>query len=459
MLSSGYACTAFSLVLIALGITFAAVIFTQYAAGSIPRVTFPNPDSAAGMINIFWLAAAIRWLQTDSSRRKRVACLIRAFLLILAIGVQGFRGASIGSVVGLSVLLYVGSAILKQTKPSFTLAVIFIGALISANTLGDHALQTELGSIADPGIPGGSRFTIWAATWEMILDRPWLGYGPGLFWIVYPAYRHASDGSASMFAHNDYLEFWLETGVPGLLLIIMLGLACIYTFKRAIKTYRTNAHKNDHAFLTVAAAFAGLSGTATHSVFTYSLQVMPFVLIVPVLLAQMESASEVRMPLHVPLRSIQRRLLAMISIIALSLIPMGHFVRTAAAFSEIEAGSRHLANDNHDAAAASFSTASALWSQVDTSWYMHANTLVEGLRANRNLPASKKKDLVDRAQSLLDKAEQQNPLRADTALVRSLLRADHPEWTTGTAEESFRKAVALDPPEYRGAIRALAGPS
>ena len=67
---------------------------------------------------------------------------------------------------------------------------------------------------------GSGREYLWAAGWRMYLDRPWLGWGIGLYKWLYPRYRSPLQVEDGHFAHNDYLQFLIELGPLGLLLCL-----------------------------------------------------------------------------------------------------------------------------------------------------------------------------------------------------------------------------------------------
>jgi tetratricopeptide (TPR) repeat protein len=189
----------------------------------------------------------------------------------------------------------------------------------------------------------------------------------------------------------------------------------------------------------------GLVGVGVHSLFTFNLQMMPFVLVTAILLAELERASNASPRFGVGLLTYPRRVLPVVSLVALLIIPIGHFGRTAAAFTYIENGSRHSARGDFTEAANAFSTARAIWGSVDAVWFLHANVLLDAMRASDHTSASQRRELVARATSLLDAAEERNPFRAKTHLIRGLLRADHPELTSGSAEDALRTAVRMNP--------------
>jgi O-antigen ligase len=48
----------------------------------------------------------------------------------------------------------------------------------------------------------------------MIASRPWVGFGLGTFTAVYPAYALFDMGNRVEHAHNDWLEWAAEGGIP-----------------------------------------------------------------------------------------------------------------------------------------------------------------------------------------------------------------------------------------------------
>lgn len=70
---------------------------------------------------------------------------------------------------------------------------------------------------ADATLTG--RTHLWQAVWEMIRQKPWLGYGQGAFWLNW---NGPSSDIWNRFdwkppdAHNFYLDLWLQLGLVGL---------------------------------------------------------------------------------------------------------------------------------------------------------------------------------------------------------------------------------------------------
>ena len=96
------------------------------------------------------------------------------------------------------------------------------------------------------------RLGAWAAAEEMIAARPWTGYGPGSYAAQTQSHRLAAErhlrerlippppSSAFVYAHQDYLQFAAETGVPALfaalaaLALVLGGLLRIATTREPL---------------------------------------------------------------------------------------------------------------------------------------------------------------------------------------------------------------------------------
>jgi O-antigen ligase len=64
------------------------------------------------------------------------------------------------------------------------------------------------------------RTDIWAATWRLIEQAPWLGHGFASSREVLPAHFTGAYGWTTTSAHNLWLQGWLTTGALGLALVL-----------------------------------------------------------------------------------------------------------------------------------------------------------------------------------------------------------------------------------------------
>ena len=69
------------------------------------------------------------------------------------------------------------------------------------------------------------------ASFQMIHDRPWTGFGLGAWPVVYPRYASFDPGVFLNQAHNDWLQWAAEGGLPFMLLMVVFA---VLVWKRAM---------------------------------------------------------------------------------------------------------------------------------------------------------------------------------------------------------------------------------
>jgi O-antigen ligase len=172
------------------------------------------------------LAAALPPLAVGYAvyRRARPAVLIGAsaaavLLCGLAIVASGTRGSLLGLGAGFGVL-----AVLMYRRIGRRRAAAVVLILVAGAVLAFLPMRARLGELA--GGEGGTltvRRVIWSGAARAFLQRPVLGWGPGSFQKVFPAFRdphyHTMGVSHNtLHAHCEYLELLMDSGIAGALL-------------------------------------------------------------------------------------------------------------------------------------------------------------------------------------------------------------------------------------------------
>lgn len=103
---------------------------------------------------------------------------------------------------------------------------------------------------------------------RMILARPLAGWGLGAFPVVYPSFRSFYTNEFVNHAHNDYLEFAVETGLPGLAAIVWFLVAL---YRAGLR--RAEHWHSDFSAAARLAALAGCAGLAVHSMLDFNLHI------------------------------------------------------------------------------------------------------------------------------------------------------------------------------------------
>ena len=106
------------------------------------------------------------------------------------------------------------------------------------------------------------RLNRWASAFEMIEERPWLGWGPGTYQFVYASYQKSQyktiittnfgDGGN---AHSEFIGPTSETGLIGLATVLVVMITTLYT---GITTY-ISARRRELKIISLAATLALIS--------------------------------------------------------------------------------------------------------------------------------------------------------------------------------------------------------
>jgi tetratricopeptide (TPR) repeat protein len=193
-----------------------------------------HPNAAAGFINLVLPLAAIRSLLTKGALRRIFwICVIGLFLA--AEYFTSSRGAWIGLVVGLGIVF--GLIVLAQ-GPKFMIklrtriSISLAGKRRMARAIGAGILTVIIGALIiyllvwNVSVGGHGDFSergkIWARAWNIFSTSPLWGHGPG----SYPFYvalqsRDVTDENGYFHPHNLGLQIAGETGIAGLLLVVL----------------------------------------------------------------------------------------------------------------------------------------------------------------------------------------------------------------------------------------------
>lgn len=201
-----------------------------YASGGRSDGPLRDANAAAALINLFLLPAL--WVVWAPSTRGSER--LRNLLLIAFLGAALFSTGSRGAMLALAGASVISFAVLLLCRLPFNRrglvgAVLAFSVGVAAVHVGPQApLERNMTNLAgDSSL--NARLLIWRSTWSMYQDNPFLGVGFGAFAVSYPEYRSPLEPkTAGTFAHNDYLQFLAEGGVPLLAMLLVFGLANLY---------------------------------------------------------------------------------------------------------------------------------------------------------------------------------------------------------------------------------------
>jgi len=229
--------------------------------------TFGNCNNFAGYMEMA-IPLLLGLLLTGLSGWKRLSmiCILSVLFtgLILSLSKGGWLGIFMG--LCLMALALVTSHHFKNKRLIAALSggcVVLIFIILSSSSVVETIRTFE----QRENMPSFSkRVEAWGAIVEMIQDYPLSGTGPGTFATVFTQY-HPPRNRRYFMAHNDYLHFTSEVGIPlGGVIFWMV----FTSFRRGLKKL-----KNPSRLVrgTTLGALSGITAILVHSIFDFNLHI------------------------------------------------------------------------------------------------------------------------------------------------------------------------------------------
>lgn len=213
------------------GAVYALVGFGMFVLkrGGMPRAQLPFVGcNTAGTIMAIATIIAIGCLARAARTPQKLASGACAALTFAALMATQSRGALVGFVVGLAVLVVALLYSRGRRVARAILVLTVLTVLLVAFSLAYPPIRARYATILNPAA-NQDRLDIWRTALAIMNDHPVVGVGVNNFREAYMAYPHARNPVQEQpFAHNVFLEFGAATGIPGLVLVgwvIAVGVA------------------------------------------------------------------------------------------------------------------------------------------------------------------------------------------------------------------------------------------
>ncbi|MFV8819131.1 O-antigen ligase family protein [Haliea sp. E17] len=218
----------------------------KYTGKGVATGTFVNRNHLAGYL-VMCLAAGIglllsqlattaaqgwrerlqRWLALLLSAKIR----LRIYLAVMVIGLVLTR-ARMGNVAFFTALGVAGAVALYAGGRFSWRVVAFLGSLLLVDLLilGQwFGLDRLVERLEQTSPDSEARVFSSAYTFDYIQAFPLTGSGGGSFYGIFPNFQHPSLEGFYVHAHNDYLEFAAELGVPATLVLALVVLLALHS--------------------------------------------------------------------------------------------------------------------------------------------------------------------------------------------------------------------------------------
>ena len=176
--------------------------------------TWENPNILAGYLDML-ICLVFGMFIKSGTKQKRIVLGILLAAAAACLAMTYARGACL--VIALIFALY---GMFKDWRVLAACTAVAVLLLVA-----DPMLYERLSSVfTKVDTSSEMRLAFWESTIAMIQDHPFLGIGWGAYWMVYPEYDFYLQGADVLIvhAHNMYLNYAAEIGVPGMLAFMWL---------------------------------------------------------------------------------------------------------------------------------------------------------------------------------------------------------------------------------------------
>jgi O-antigen ligase len=201
-------------------------------AGTRANAIFYTANTFATGINLFLLPLIALYLSGVSPRLTYWLSLLFFSGLMATQSRGGYLGLTSGMLF-LALFNFIGHGQLKWNrirwaKLALGLLVVILIFQFSPSWSGDNVRATIMeGHTSD-------RLALYSSAWQAIKANPLWGYGYFNFGYIFERYKIPPfTDKTALFVHNDYLQIWLETGLPGFLaLLTVIGVFYLSLWKK-----------------------------------------------------------------------------------------------------------------------------------------------------------------------------------------------------------------------------------
>ena len=240
---------------------------------------------------IGYMIASLR-VRSGSSPRERLRRIVRFWLsnkvlfrigiiiMVIALVMSRSRMGNSAFFIAMTITATLGLIYFKPRQKSYValfISMLVIDILIVSSLFGLKQVQQR---IEQTNLTQESRDEVVTDALPLLSQYGAIGTGGGTFYTVYPQVQSESIQHFYDHAHNEYLQFAIEFGIVGAVIIAMLVLLCA---KSALSAMRHRRHPLPRG--TAFAAVMAVIGMALHSAVDFPLQAPANTAIFIVLLA------------------------------------------------------------------------------------------------------------------------------------------------------------------------------
>ena len=257
--------------------------FRELTLGGNPFGPFVNRNHFAGLIGML-IPLGLGLAITEREKEKKLLFGFMTVIMAVSLFFSLSRGGTISFFAGVALFMVLMFQYDKGSRKLWMIGFFVAVVLCYVMYLGIAPLIERF---YKTDISGEERIVVWSATWTAVRDFWLTGSGLGSFINMFPLYSPPSvQGGIYEYAHNDYLEFFLETGFAGTIFLLVFLALLLYTVIR-------NPLRNRIGVLRTAALTSAFT-MMVHSIFDFNLHILSNMLIFACVLGMIAGMSSMK---------------------------------------------------------------------------------------------------------------------------------------------------------------------
>ena len=207
------------------------MIFENRLMDGGPSATFALANSLAGYLLaavVFCVSIfALSWREQKWLHRFVLGAV--ALLCISCLLATRSRTATVAMLASFGLIVVLASGFIRSRR-RYLLGGLAILAGIVVVGLGYLSIYGNREWFEQAPASVAFRLQYWRSTWQLALESPWFGSGPGNFQAVYERYREAAASEQIAEPHHFLMETLATGGFPALLVVVTLGVAVLIQY-------------------------------------------------------------------------------------------------------------------------------------------------------------------------------------------------------------------------------------
>ena len=208
--------------------------FRELTLGGNPFGPFVNRNHFAGLIGML-IPLGLGLAITQRVKEKKLLFGFMTVIMAVSLFFSLSRGGIISFFAGIALFT---ALMFQHDKKSRKLWMIGFFVTIVFCFLVYLGVDPIIERFYKTDVSGEERLIVWSAAWTAAQDFWLTGSGLGSFINIFPLYSPPSvQGGIYEYAHNDYIEFFLETGLAGLIfLLVFSGLLLSIVIRKPLRS-------------------------------------------------------------------------------------------------------------------------------------------------------------------------------------------------------------------------------